>query len=132
LVARLPELAARPDARRPVSALRERELLHSTGIGGASLCPMRAMRWRASWTGRLSCSGDTLQRHSYGAVDGIPPALFLLVAPTVQQHLAILARISRLLRDVRPETNCWSPTCRKSHLLIRNSESKMDSNRANA
>jgi mannitol/fructose-specific phosphotransferase system IIA component (Ntr-type) len=33
-------------------------------------------------------------------VDGVPARLFfLLVAPSVTLHLAILARISRLLRD---------------------------------
>ena len=39
---------------------------------------------------------------SFGALDNLPVRLFfLLVAPTVTQHLAILARISRLLRDPR-------------------------------
>ena len=36
----------------------------------------------------------------YDAIDGVPARLFfLLIAPTVTQHLAILARLSRLLRD---------------------------------
>jgi len=37
---------------------------------------------------------------SYNAIDGIPARLFfLLIAPTVTQHLGILARLSRVLRD---------------------------------
>jgi mannitol/fructose-specific phosphotransferase system IIA component (Ntr-type) len=37
---------------------------------------------------------------NFGAIDQIPARLFfLLIAPTVTQHLGILARISRLLRD---------------------------------
>ena len=37
---------------------------------------------------------------AFGALDNLPVRLFfLLVAPTVTQHLAILARLSRLLRD---------------------------------
>jgi mannitol/fructose-specific phosphotransferase system IIA component (Ntr-type) len=36
----------------------------------------------------------------YNAIDNVPARLFfLLLAPTVTQHLAILARLSRLLRD---------------------------------
>ena len=37
---------------------------------------------------------------SYGAPDALPARLFfLVVAPTVTQHLAVLARLIRLLRD---------------------------------
>jgi mannitol/fructose-specific phosphotransferase system IIA component (Ntr-type) len=36
---------------------------------------------------------------NYGALDGIPARLFfLIVAPNVTEHLAILARLSRVLR----------------------------------
>ena len=36
----------------------------------------------------------------YGAPDALPAKLFfLVVAPTVTQHLALLARLIRLLRD---------------------------------
>jgi mannitol/fructose-specific phosphotransferase system IIA component (Ntr-type) len=39
---------------------------------------------------------------SYGAIDKLPARLFfLLIAPSVTQHLGILARLSRLLRDPR-------------------------------
>ena len=45
-----------------------------------------------------------VRRHAqgipYDAIDGVPARLFfLLLAPTVTQHLAILARLSRILRD---------------------------------
>ena len=36
----------------------------------------------------------------YDAIDGVPARLFfLLLAPTVTQHLAILGAVSRILRD---------------------------------
>jgi mannitol/fructose-specific phosphotransferase system IIA component (Ntr-type) len=38
----------------------------------------------------------------FGAIDGKPAQLFfLMVSTTVTQHLQILARVSRLVRDVR-------------------------------
>ena len=128
LVARLPELEARPDARQALfQALRERELLHSTGIGSGIALPHA----RNALAGIVDRPVIVFGRHAkgipYGAVDGIPARLFfMLVAPTVAQHLAILARISRLLRDVRLRDELLAADGpEKVILLIRDSESKM-------
>jgi mannitol/fructose-specific phosphotransferase system IIA component (Ntr-type) len=50
--------------------------------------------------------GRHVEGISYGAIDGKPARLFfLLVAPSVTQHLSVLARISRVLRDPRLRRN---------------------------
>ena len=103
LVGLVPELAALPDARQTLlRALIERELLHSTGIGDGIAIPHA----RNALVGLVNRPIIVFGRHdagvAYGAIDGAPARLFfLLIAPTVTQHLAMLARISRLLRDPR-------------------------------
>lgn len=101
LVAQIPEIAQRPDAREILlKALHEREQLFSTGIGDGVALPHA----RNALVGLVEQPVIVLGRHPtgvpYGSIDGQPARLFfLLVAPTVTQHLAVLARVSRLLRD---------------------------------
>jgi len=101
LVDQIPELAKDPQARQTLlRALHEREQLHSTGIGDGIALPHA----RNALVGLVDHALIVFGRHSegipYGAIDSAPARLFfLLVAPTVTQHLAILARVSRLLRD---------------------------------
>lgn len=101
LVANIPQLADQPDARKTLlRALHEREQLHSTGIGDGVALPHA----RNGLVGLVDESIMVFGRHpvgiNYGAIDRVPTRLFfLLVAPTVTQHLGILARISRVLRD---------------------------------
>src|SRR5258708_5871162 len=101
LVNQIPELANQPAARDTLlRALHEREQLHSTGIGDGIALPHA----RNALVGLVDHSIVVFGRHPqgipYGAIDGVPARLFfLLIAPTVTQHLAMLARISRLLRD---------------------------------
>ena len=101
LVARISELADQPAARHTLlRALVEREQLHSTGIGDGIALPHA----RNALAGILVHAGIVFGRHltgiSYGALDGVPARLFfLIVAPAISEHLAIIARISRLLRD---------------------------------
>jgi mannitol/fructose-specific phosphotransferase system IIA component (Ntr-type) len=103
LVAQIPELAQQPEARQTLlRALHEREQLHSTGIGDGIALPHA----RNALVGLVDHSIIVFGRHDkgvpYGAIDAVPAKLFfLLIAPTVTQHLAILARLSRLLRDPR-------------------------------
>jgi mannitol/fructose-specific phosphotransferase system IIA component (Ntr-type) len=103
LVGRIPEIAGLPEARQTLlRALREREQLHSTGIGDGIALPHA----RNALTGVVDKTVVVFGRHAqgvpYGALDGVPARLFfLLIAPTVPQHLAVLARISRLLRNAR-------------------------------
>lgn len=101
LVNQVPQLAEQPEARQTLlRALQEREQLHSTGIGDGIALPHA----RNALVGLVDRPLIVVGRHAagipYGAIDGVPARLFfLLIAPTVTQHLAILARLSRLLRD---------------------------------
>ncbi len=101
LVDQIPQLVDQPDARQILlRALREREQLHSTGIGEGIAVPHS----RNALVGLVDEPIMVFGRHAtgipYDAIDDVPARLFfLLVAPTVTQHLAILARLSRLLRD---------------------------------
>ena len=82
--------------------LREREQLHSTGIGDGVALPHARNALVGLVDRPVVVFGRREQGIPYGAVDGAPAKLFfLLVAPTVTQHLAVLARVSRLLRDAR-------------------------------
>jgi mannitol/fructose-specific phosphotransferase system IIA component (Ntr-type) len=101
LVNQIPELARQPEARHTLlRALHEREQLHSTGIGDGIALP----HTRNALVGLVDKPIIIFARHAkgipYEAVDNVPARLFfLLIAPTVTEHLAILARLSRLLRD---------------------------------
>ena len=101
LVDQIPQLASEPEAKQTLlRALHEREALHSTGIGDGIALPHS----RNALVGLVNDPIIVFGRHpkgiAYEAIDGIPARLFfLLIAPTVTQHLGILARLSRLLRD---------------------------------
>ncbi len=101
LVNQIPELKGQPKGRQTLlRALREREELHSTGIGDGIAVPHA----RNALVGLIDHAIIVFGRHptgiNYGSIDSAPAQLFfLLVAPTVTQHLAILARLSRLLRN---------------------------------
>ena len=107
LVKQIPDLAKQPVARETLlHALHESEKLHSTGIGDGIALPHA----RNALVGLVNHSIIVFGRHEsgipYGALDNIPARLFfLLIAPTVTQHLAILARLSRLLRDPKLRQN---------------------------
>src|SRR5256885_89752 len=107
LVARIPEIAGRSEARQTLlRALQEREQLHSTGVGDGVALPHA----RNALVGLVEKPVVVFGRHDqgigYGAIDAQPARLFfLLVTTTVTQHLAILARISRLVRDPKLRQN---------------------------
>jgi mannitol/fructose-specific phosphotransferase system IIA component (Ntr-type) len=107
LVNQIPQLAKQPEARKTLlRALHERELLHSTGIGDGIALPHA----RNALVGLVDEPIVVFARHAtgipYGAIDGVPARLFfLLIAPTVTQHLGILARLSRILRDPKVRQN---------------------------
>src|SRR5256885_4268127 len=89
LVARITEIADRPEAKQTLlHALREREQLHSTGIGDGVALPHA----RNALVGLVERPVVVFGRHDegipYGAIDGQPARLlFLLVTTTVTQHL---------------------------------------------
>jgi mannitol/fructose-specific phosphotransferase system IIA component (Ntr-type) len=101
LVNYVPELASQPDARATLlRALHEREQLHSTCVGDGVAFPHA----RNALVGLVDHPILVFGRHrkgiQFGALDAMPAQLFfLVVAPTVTQHLGILARLSRLVRN---------------------------------
>ena len=128
LVNQVPQLAQQPEGRQTLlHALREREQLHSTGIGDGIALP----HTRNALVGLVDTPIIVFGRHPkgipYGAIDGIPARLFfLLIAPTVTQHLAILARLSRLLRDPKLRQNLLAADKPEKVIsLIRDAEAKL-------
>jgi mannitol/fructose-specific phosphotransferase system IIA component (Ntr-type) len=101
LVDQIPELVDQPEARATLlRALHEREQLHSTGIGDGIALPHSRNALVGLVDKPLLVFGRHAQGIPYDAIDAIPARLFfLLIAPTVTQHLGILARLGRLLRD---------------------------------
>ncbi len=101
LVEGIAEIANRPDAQKTLlEALKEREKLHSTGIGDGVALPHS----RNALVGLVDHAVVVFGRHDGGinfdSVDGSPAHLFfLLIAPSVTEHLGIIARLSRLLRN---------------------------------
>jgi mannitol/fructose-specific phosphotransferase system IIA component (Ntr-type) len=128
LVDQIPELAGQPEARQTLlRALHEREQLHSTGIGDGIALPHARNALVGLVDRPLIVFGRHAQGIPYGAIDESPARLFfLLIAPTVTQHLAILARLSRLLRDPKLRQNLLRvETPEKAQALIREGEGKM-------
>jgi len=128
LVNLIQEVAAQPEARQTLlHALREREQLHSTGIGDGVALPHA----RNALVGLVNHPVVVFGRHNqgipYGAIDGAPARLFfLLIAPTVTEHLAILARLSRMLRDPKLRKSLLAAeTPQKALELLREAEGKM-------
>src|SRR5581483_1879201 len=128
LVNHIASLAKQPEARQTlVRALHEREQLHSTGIGDGVALPHARNALVGLVDRPVVVFGRRVEGIPYGAVDGAPAKLFfLLVAPTVTQHLAVLARISRLLRDARLRQELLTvEKPEKAIALIREAEGKM-------
>lgn len=128
LVNRVPRLAQEPAARQTLlRALHERERLHSTGIGDGIALPHA----RNALVGLVDDSIVVFGRHArgipYDAIDGVPARLFfLLLAPTVTQHLAILARLTRILRDAKLRRSLLAAeTAERVIALVREAEAKM-------
>ena len=103
LVNQIAAIAKQPDARQTLlRALHEREQLHSTGIGDGVALPHARNALVGLVDHPVIIFGRSTQGVNFSAIDGAPSKLFfLLVAPTVTEHLAMLARLSRLLRDPR-------------------------------
>lgn len=127
LVNQIPQLAKQPEARKTLlRALQERELLHSTGIGDGIALPHA----RNALVGLVDEPIVVFARHAtgipYGAIDNVPARLFfLLIAPTVTQHLGVLARLSRILRDPKVRQNLLTADRPEKVIsLIRDAEAK--------
>ena len=128
LVNQIPELADQPDSRQTLlRALHEREQLHSTGIGDGIALPHS----RNALVGLVDHPLLVFGRHRsgipYGAIDEVPARVFfLLIAPTVTQHLAILARLGRALREPKLRQGLLAADKSEKIIeLIRQSEEKL-------
>jgi mannitol/fructose-specific phosphotransferase system IIA component (Ntr-type) len=128
LVDQIQPFARQPGSRRTlIRALLEREQLHSTGIGDGVALPHSRNALVGLVNEPVLVFGRHLQGIPYGAIDSVPARLFfLLVAPTVTQHLAILARLGRLLRDPKLRRNLLvADKPEKVISLIRDAEAKL-------
>jgi len=128
LVNLIPKIEEHPTMRDTLlRALHDREQLHSTGIGDGIALPHS----RNALVGLVDHPIMVFGRHPkgipYDAIDGIPARLFfLLIAPTVTQHLAVLARLGRLLRDPKLRQKLLTvDTVEKVIALIREGEAKL-------
>jgi len=128
LVDQIAEIAKQPDARQTLlRALHEREQLHSTGIGDGVALPHARNALVGLVDHPVIIFGRSTQGVPFGAIDGAPSKLFfLLVAPTVTEHLAMLARLSRLLRDPRLRQDLLAAdSVKKALTLIRDAEAEL-------
>ena len=128
LVEQIPQLAKEPAARQTLlKALHEREQLHSTGIGDGIALPHARNALVGLVDDPLIVFGRHAQGIPYDSIDGVPARLFfLLLAPTVTQHLGILARLSRILHDPGLRQDLLAAdTPQKVIALIRDAEAKV-------
>jgi mannitol/fructose-specific phosphotransferase system IIA component (Ntr-type) len=101
LVEVVPELRDEPVQRQIfLQALLDREKLHTTAIGEGIALPHARNPLGGLLKKPLIVFGRHLSGVPFDALDGNPVQLFFLIAsPDLTDHLAILARISRVLRD---------------------------------
>ena len=77
----------------------EREALHSTGVGGGVAIPHGAIERLDRLVGAMLLCPDPIE---FAAVDGAPVSILVsIIGPkrAAGEHLKMLARVSRLLRD---------------------------------
>ena len=128
LVDLIPAIARQPEARQTLlRALHEREQLYSTGIGDGIALPHARNALVGLVHDPVVVFGRSNEGIPYGSIDGAPAKLFfLLVAPSVTQHLAALARLSRLLRDPALRRDLLAVNdAKKALALIRAAEEKL-------
>ena len=103
LVDAIEELKEHPRNRETLlHALKERESLCSTAVGDGVAFPHSRNALVGLVKNPVIVFGRSRNGIPFGAIDGQPATLFfLVVAPNVTTHLRILARLSRLVRDVR-------------------------------
>jgi mannitol/fructose-specific phosphotransferase system IIA component (Ntr-type) len=128
LVNQIAEIAKQPEARQTLlRALHEREQLHSTGIGDGVALPHARNALVGLVDRPVIIFGRSGQGVPFGAIDGAPSKLFfLLVAPTVTEHLSMLARLSRLLRDPKVRQELLAvDNAKKALMVIKGAEEKL-------
>jgi mannitol/fructose-specific phosphotransferase system IIA component (Ntr-type) len=128
LVSQIAAISKQPEARQTLlRALHEREQLHSTGIGDGVALPHARNALVGLVDKPVIVFGRSVNGVPFGAIDGQPSKLFfLLVAPTVTEHLAMLARISRLLREPKLRQDLLAAdSVKKALALIKDAEANL-------
>ena len=128
LVNQISAIAKQPEARQTLlRALHEREQLHSTGIGDGVALPHARNALVGLVERPVVVFGRSTSGIPFRAIDGEPSKLFfLLVAPTVTEHLSVLARLSRLLRDPKVRHELLAvDSAEKALVVIREAESRL-------
>ena len=97
----IPEIKDNPAARSALlKALKEREQMHSTSLGDGVAIPHARNALPGLVQRAFIVFGRQPEGVPFNALDGQPVKLFfLIISPTVTQHLDILARLSRILRN---------------------------------
>jgi len=92
-----------------LKALLEREKLHTTAIGDGIALPHARNPLGGVLKRPLLIFGRQITGVPFGALDTKPvQLLFLLASPNLTDHLAMLARLSRVLRDQNLRTSLLS------------------------
>lgn len=128
LVNQISAISKQPDARQTLlRALHEREQLHSTGIGDGVALPHARNALVGLVDRPVVVFGRSSKGIAFGAIDGeLSKLFFLLVAPTVTEHLSVLARLSRVLRDPKVRHELLAvDTPDKALAAIRDAESSL-------
>ncbi|MCS7089190.1 MAG: PTS sugar transporter subunit IIA [Verrucomicrobiota bacterium] len=129
LVQLVPGFEQEPDRRETLfQALREREELHSTGVGDGVALPHARQALPELLKQPVLVFGRHRSGVSFRAVDGRPVHLFfLLLAPDLTVHLAMLARLSRLLRQTGLRERLLNAASKDTVIeLIREAEHRLD------
>jgi mannitol/fructose-specific phosphotransferase system IIA component (Ntr-type) len=130
LIEHMPALRDRPaDRSRLFEALKEREILCSTGVGDGVAMPHARNALVGLVNRPVLVFGRKKEGLPYASVDGAPVRLFfLVVAPDVTSHLRTLARLSRLVRNPHVRQNLLSAESVSRVLsIIRVNEVDLDS-----
>lgn len=88
-----------------LAALLEREKMHTTAVGEGIAFPHARNPLGGALKRPLLVFGRHVKGVSFGALDGKPVQLFFLLAsPNLTDHLTMLARLSRVMRDQQLRT----------------------------
>lgn len=103
LVALVPEIRSEKSQQESfLTALLEREKMHTTAIGDGIALPHARNPLAGVLKRPLLLFGRHISGVPFGALDNKPVRLlFLLASPNLTDHLTMLARLSRVLRDQR-------------------------------
>ena len=101
LVGLVPEIRSEPAQQDLfIAALLEREKLHTTAVGEGVAFPHARNPLGGALKRPLLVFGRHAKGVAFGAIDNKPvQLLFLLASPNLTDHLTMLARLSRVMRD---------------------------------